>query len=190
MSNVNVKVNFSDIIGKIKPMHSVNNGPIGGRAHGSGDSNARYFTEAAIPFARNHDANFFYQYGAPHTVDILAIFPNFDADENDPASYDFVHTDEYNNAIVSTGTKIFYRLGNKIEHETKKYGAVPPKDFNKFARICEHIIRHINEGWADGTHLGVEYWEIWNEPDFYPACWAGEKEEYYKLYDIKHLQSF
>ncbi len=187
-SNINVK--FSEITGKIKPMHSVNNGPVGGRAHSSGSSNAHLFTEAAIPYARNHDANFFSCYGAPHTVDILAIFPNFDADENDPDSYDFWLTDEYNKAITDTGTKVFYRLGNKIEHESKKYGALPPKDFHKFARICEHIIRHMNEGWADGTHLGIEYWEIWNEPDFYPACWKGKQEEYFELYDItaRHLK--
>jgi hypothetical protein len=48
----------------------------------------------------------------------------------------------------------------------------------------------MNEGWADGTHLGIEYWEIWNEPDFYPACWKGKQEEYFELYDItaRHLK--
>jgi len=127
MKPVNINVNFSEILGKIKPMHSVNNGPVGGRAHASGDSNAHLFTEAAIPYARNHDANFWGCYGAPHTVDIIAIFPNFDADENDPESYDFHLTDEYNKKIADTGTKVFYRLGNKIEHESKKYGAIPPK---------------------------------------------------------------
>lgn len=190
MENSKVTVNFSDVIGKIKPMHSVNNGPVGNRAHASGKSNAQCYTDAAIPFARNHDANFFYCYGAPHTVDIIAIFPNFDADENDPESYDFHLTDEYIATTHASGTKMFYRLGNKIEHESKKYGSVPPKDFHKFARICEHIIRHINEGWANGTHENIEYWEIWNEPDLCPACWTGTKEEYYELYDItaRHLK--
>ena len=191
MNNANINVNFSKITGKIKPMHSVNNGPVGSRAHSSGDSNAQYYTDALIPYARNHDANFFYCYGAPHTVDIIAIFPDFDADENDPNSYDFTFTDEYNKLIVDSGTKVFYRLGNKIEHESKKYGSIPPKDPYKWARICEHIIRHMNEGWANGTHLGIEYWEIWNEANIGPACWTGTKEEYYELYDIasRHLKS-
>ena len=191
MKQAFVNVDFSEIIGPIKPMHSVNNGPIIGRAHASGASNAKYFTEAAIPFARNHDANFWTCYGAPHTVDIIAIFPNFDADENDPASYDFHLTDEYNTNLQSTGTRVFYRLGNKIEHESKRYGALPPKDPHKWARICEHIIRHMNEGWADGTHAGIEYWEIWNEPDLNPQCWDGPKEVFYELYDItaRHLKA-
>ncbi len=190
MESANINIKFSEITGKIKPMHSVNNGPIGQRAHASGSSNSKYYTEAAIPYARNHDANFWTCYGAPHTVDIIAIFPDFNADENDPDSYDFHLTDEYNQRITEAGTNIFYRLGNRIEHESKKYGANPPKDFHKFARICEHIIRHMNYGWANGTHCGIEYWEIWNEPDFYPACWTGTPEEFYELYDItsRHLK--
>lgn len=187
MREINVNVSFDDIIGKIKPMHSVNNGPAGNR----GNTNDKWFAEACIPYARNHDANFAPAYGAPHTVDIIAIFPNFDADENDPASYDFHLTDEYNARIMSAGAKVFYRLGNKIEHESKRYGAIPPKDFGKWARICEHIIRHMNEGWADGHRCGIEYWEIWNEPDLHPQCWDGKNEDFFELYDIasRHLKS-
>ena len=57
-------------------------------------------------------------------------------------------------------TKVFYRLGSKIEHNRKKYGTLVPKDPHKWAVICEHIIRHYNEGWADGFHLNMQYWEI------------------------------
>ncbi len=187
MQTVHIQTDFTSVIGKIKPMHSVNNGPASIRGNG----NDRYFTDAAIPFARNHDANFAPSYGAPHTVDIIAIFPDFDADENDPASYDFHLTDEYNARIQSTGTKVFYRLGNKIEHESKRYGALPPKDPHKWARICEHIIRHMNEGWADGTHAGIEYWEIWNEPDLHPQCWDGPNEAFFQLFEIaaRHLKA-
>lgn len=190
MYSASIKTDFTNITGKIKPMHSVNNGPVGSRAHSSGTSNDIYYTEAAIPYARNHDANFFSCHGGPHVVDIIAIFPNFDADENDPCSYDFHLTDEYIEKTHQAGTKTFYRLGNRIEHETKKYGSVPPKDFHKFARICEHIIAHMNYGWANGTNAGIEYWEIWNEPDLGPECWTGTKEQFFELYDItaRHLK--
>ena len=187
MDTIRVSADFSAVIGTIKPMHSVNNGPASIRGNG----NDSYFRDAAIPFARNHDANFAPAYGAPHTVDILAIFPDFDADENDPASYDFHLTDEYNERIMNAGTKVFYRLGNKIEHESKRYGAIPPKDPHKWARICEHIIRHMNEGWADGHHYGIEYWEIWNEPDLHPQCWDGPEEQFFELFEIaaRHLKA-
>ena len=187
METIHVSADFTAAIGKIKPMHSVNNGPASLR----GSSNADYFADAAIPFARTHDANFAPQYGAPHTVDIISIFPDFDADENDPASYDFHLTDEYMEKIMSTGAQVFYRLGNKIEHESKRYGALPPKDFHKWARICEHIIRHMKEGWADGNHYGMTYWEIWNEPDLHPQCWDGPNELFFELYEIaaRHLKA-
>ena len=41
----------------------------------------------------------------------------------------------------------------------------PPKDYAKWARICEHIITHYTEGWADGFNYKITYWEIWNEPE-------------------------
>ena len=31
--------------------------------------------------------------------------------------------------ILASGTGVFYRLGNRIEHESKRYGALPPKDY-------------------------------------------------------------
>ena len=178
------------IVGKIKPMHSVNNGPSKGRSDQT-RSNFDTYKDAHIPFARTHDSSFCAAYGGEHTVDVHNIFPNFDADEKDPASYDFTLTDEYMQTILDAGTEIFYRLGSKIEHETKKYGTLPPKDFHKWARICEHIIRHMNEGWADGHHFNIQYWEIWNEPDLGEKTWGGTREQFFDLYTItaKHLKS-
>ncbi|MBO6020518.1 MAG: hypothetical protein J6P88_04945, partial [Clostridia bacterium] len=179
----NVKVDFAKTQGKIKPMNSVNNGPLGDHDL----KNTDFYAAARIPYARLHDSAFEWR----HTVDVHEIFPNFDADENDPASYDFTLTDVYLDSIEKVGTKIFYRLGTSIEHEIKRYGSIPPKDFHKWARICEHIIRHENEGWADGFHRGIEYWEIWNEPDLVGhQCWTGTISEYIELFDIavRHLK--
>ena len=88
-------------------------------------------------------------------------------------------------------------MGQTIEHQIKKHGTIPPKDFNKWAVICEHIIRHYNEGWADGFHLNIQYWEIWNEPDLAQQVpqnqrptWGGTKEQFFDFYEIaaKHLK--
>ena len=182
-----ITVDFSKTAGKINPMHAVNNGPAKPRADQS-RGNFEAWVEAGIPFARNHDASFCADYGGEHTVDIHAIFPNFDADVNDPASYDFVLTDEYTRTILDGGTKVFYRLGSKIEHAKKKYGTLVPRDFTKWAQICEHIIAHYTEGWADGFYWDMPYWEIWNEPDLDPddstnkRCWGGTAEEFFRLY--------
>ena len=183
-----LQVDFSKVTGKIKPMHAVNNGPVA--------KNMEAFRDAGFPCCRNHDASFAAQYGGAHAHDVLNIFPNFDADENDPANYDFVLTDKTIRETYQCGSTMLYRLGSKIEHEIKKYQTLPPKDFHKYARICEHIIRHYCYGWADGMELPIVYWEIWNEPDcHYPSdsnpCWGGTQEQFLEFYEVmaKHLKS-
>ena len=146
-------VNYNNAAGKIKPMNAVNNGPVYKRTGGQNSGNLDTYTATNIPFARTHDASFCPSYGGEHTVDVHLIFRDFDADPYDPESYDFHLTDEYMDTIKLARTEPFYRRGSKIEHESKKYGTLPPRDFKKWAVICEHIIAHINEGWADGTHL-------------------------------------
>ena len=180
-----VKIFPDQVVGTVKPMHAVNNGPVSGRKTQK-RSNFETFKEARIPYSRNHDASFCPTYGGENIVDVHAIFKNFDADPYDPASYDFTLTDLFLENILAAGTKIYYRLGSKIEHCIKKYGTLVPKDFQKWAVICEHIIKHYNEGWADGFHWNIEYWEIWNEPEGHPdgsnCMWLGTQEEYFALY--------
>lgn len=187
-----ITVDFGTPCGKIKPMHAVNNGPLKYR-NDQTRHNYDSFKAAHIPFARNHDAAFCADYGGEHTVDVRSIFPDFSADPFDPASYDFVLTDEYLERTMSCGTEIFYRLGSKIEHEIKKYGTLPPPDFKKWAVICEHIIRHMNEGWANGHHWNIKYWEIWNEADLDPddspnkRCWGGTKAQFFEFFETAAL---
>ena len=182
-----VQVDFSQITGKMKPMHAVNNSPI--------RKNLEAFREAGIPFCRNHDAALSNAYGGAHGHDVENIFPDFDADENDPANYDFVFTDKTVLETYEAGSAMFYRLGARIEHEIKKYHTLPPKDFHKYARICEHIIRHYCYGWADGMELPIQYWEIWNEADnrdYGPvnSCWNGTIEQFHEFFEVvaKHLK--
>ena len=121
-------------IGPFKVMNAVNNGPCHKRhATNQWKSNLDTYKAARIPFARNHDAAFHAGYGGEHSVDITAIFPNFDADPYDPASYDFACTDEYILITLEAGTETYYRLGQKIEHYIKKFDTIPPKDFHKWA---------------------------------------------------------
>ncbi len=176
--------------GPIKRMNAVNNGPTKPRSDQS-RGNFEEYAALKIPYARVHDANHCSAYGGPHIVDISAVFPNWDADETKPESYDFTLTDDYLKTIVESGTKVFYRLGESIEHMKKKYHVHPPKDFAKWARICEHIVRHYNEGWANGYKWNIEYWEIWNEADLRTGpnspCWTGTKEQFFDLYKTASL---
>ncbi len=182
-----IKVDFTEKTGVIKPLHGVCCAPY---SHGMGSEQRyinRFFTEARIPFCRLHDCCG--PYGGTYFVDITNVFPDFDADENDPSSYEFHYTDEYIGAIQASGCETYYRLGETIEWGSKKYRTLVPKDMEKWARICEHIIRHYNEGWAEGFHYNIKYWEIWNEPENPGSktglcMWNGTKEEFFELYKV------
>lgn len=175
MSYIVVNPNIEQ--GRIRPLHGVNNGPVG---YGSLVDVSHRFRELAIPYTRLHDPN----WPHPREVDVPQVFPDFSADPDDPSSYRFGPTDDYLRRIASTGAKVVYRLGVSIEHTQTKYFTSPPPDFEKWAKICIGIIKHYTQGWADGFDGGVEYWEIWNEPDTGPLMWSGSFEQYLNLYAI------
>ncbi|MBQ8371859.1 MAG: hypothetical protein IJX38_02835 [Clostridia bacterium] len=189
---LDINFNFDKHLGKIKPMHGVGQAPI----MGLNDKMFHYLGEAGIPYSRLHDTGG--SFGGNLYVDIHNIFRDFDADEYSEASYDFAFTDWLLVALIKQGCEPIFRLGETIEnyHYVKAYRIFPPKDYRKWAVICEHIIRHYNEGWADGFHMGIKYWEIWNEPDngrddTENQMWHGTAEQFYELYTVtaKHLRS-
>jgi hypothetical protein len=145
-SPVSVKVDFSREVGTIRPLHSVNVGPIsyGGMVDATGR-----FKEAGFPLVRLHDC----QWPEPAVVDIHTIFRDFRQDAAQPENYYFLRTDDYLESIVKAGSRIYYRLGESIEHSPRKYDVHPPADYEKWAAICVGIARHYNEGWADGSGM-------------------------------------
>lgn len=170
-------VDFDKITGKIKPMHGVGQPPMIRLDF----SMFEYLKEAKIPYSRLHDVAG--PYGGYRFVDIPNLFRDFDADPFDPESYDFAFTDLLITALIENGVEPFFRLGVTIENNVsvKAYRVFPPKDNLKWAQICEGVIRHYTEGWANGFHYNIKYWEIWNEPEG-KQMWMGTQEEYFALY--------
>ena len=84
-----ILIDFNTSLGRVKPMHAVNNvqsapyDPFGGLDK---------LAAAHVPYSRLHDTGG--AFGGARFVDIANVFPSFDADENDPASYDFAYTDK------------------------------------------------------------------------------------------------
>ncbi len=178
-----MRIDFRDPGPAVKPMHGVGQPPFSG----IDTSMMHYLKEAGMPFSRLHDVGG--ALGGGMYVDIPNVFPDFDADPEDPASYIFGFTDVLIKGLMDNGTEPFYRLGVTIEnyHHIHSYRIFPPKDNLKWAKICEGIIRHYTEGWADGFTYPVRYWEIWNEPDNSDLIennpmWKGTPEQYYELY--------
>lgn len=193
-----LKFDLSKRLGGFKIMNATNGGPWHKRHNASQyRSNFEDYKKARMPYSRNHDSGVVGIYGGPYSHDISSIFPDFDADVNNPDSYDFACTDESILVCLDAGTKTFFRLGQTIEHQIKKHNVFPPKDYQKWAEIAEHIIRHYTEGWADGFRLDMPYWEIWNEPDLDGGApvetkktWAGTTEQFFDFYEVaaKHLK--
>src|SRR5271166_749041 len=92
-------------------------------------------------------------------------------------THDFMGpTDKVLASIRASGAAIYYRVG-------RSWGAnaEPPPDFDKFASVVKHIAMHYNQGWANGFHYDIRYWEFWNEPGF--IFWSGTPEQFYSLYE-------
>ena len=149
----------------------------------------RYLRDAGIPYSRLHDVGGWMGQGL--WVDIPNLFPDLDADEGDAENYDFAMTDALVGHLVENGVEPYFRLGVSIENfagagfPAKRIR--PPKDFAKWARVCERVIRHYTEGWAGGYRHRMTYWEIWNEPENYEeieknCMWKGDFSSYVRFY--------
>ena len=183
-----IKLDLTKQQGKIKPMHAVGQPPFAGGFRKFNFTPMKHLQNANIPYSRLHDVGG--DFGGNRFVDIGNIFRDFNADENDPASYSFAFTDHLLEAMADYDLRPIFRLGETIENQmtVEAIRINPPKDFAKWARICEHIIRHYNEGWANGYRYGIEYWEIWNEPDTgykqgNSPTWGGTMDEFFVFFE-------
>ena len=180
-----VVVDPGSVLGPVKPVNGVGQPPMVGALDDW--ELMPFLKEAGVPYSRLHDVGGWLGQGL--FVDIPNLFPDFDADENDPANYRFAYTDSLMKALAANGVEPFFRLGVTIENwiyypqPLPALRTQPPRDYAKWARVCEHVIRHYTEGWADGFRMKVEYWEIWNEPEG-ASMFGGPFEEYVRLYGV------
>ncbi|HEY4740433.1 MAG TPA: hypothetical protein VIH76_07560 [Candidatus Acidoferrales bacterium] len=104
------------------------------------------------------------------------IYPDWSADPEKAESYHFAASDNVFAAIRATGAEIYYRIG-------RSWGAniEPPPDFDKYANVVKHVAMHYNQGWSNGFHYNIRYWEFWNEPEL--LFWSGTPQQFYSLYE-------
>ncbi len=172
-----VSVDFSRKGGKIKPLGAAVSGPRFGIDLSVDLSDI--YRELGTPMVRVCDVET--PYGSGRYLDIHNLFPDPALDERFPESYNFAPTDTYLNAVKASGAEIYLRLGESRDpYELKPYlkPTAPPE---KWARICEKIIAHYNQGWGGGYKLGIKYVEIWPGADT-SSGWSGTREEYFSFY--------
>ncbi|MDE1180188.1 hypothetical protein [Paraburkholderia sp.] len=122
---------------------------------------------------------------AANYVNPRVIFPDPNADPENPASYNFAPTDIYIASMRAAGTKIMFRVGrsyglNGLDHPP------PAPDFerwsDRWAAITRHVAMHYVQGWDRGMINAIDAWEIWNEPDLGLTLWPGTSDQYYTFY--------
>ena len=185
-------VDFSAGKGAVKRLNGVCNPPPLGTVRS--DWYRETFGALDVAGIRFHDVT--YANPGLALVDISRIFPLPHADADDPRNYRFGPTDDYIAYCREFTNEIEFRIGEQIEHYKSHYRVFPPKDYAKWARICEHIIRHYNECWDNGYRLNIRYWEIWNEPDLrddpsiHNETWTGTRIQFFDFYETvaKHLK--
>lgn len=162
-----VSVDAGREIGGFRPIFGVTCGPASPRP-GWWDFTWRYHW-VRVKSVRIHDCQ---EVGDVHTV-----FPNPNGDPLDPNDYDFKEIDRVMAAIDSAGFHILYRLGHSWGT-----GHRGPADFDRYALICEHIVKHFTQGWAGGFFYKNIEWEVWNEANL-SQSWNQSASNFYRFYD-------
>ena len=165
-----IVVDAAEVTGTIRSLQGINGSP---RGYEGQSRLFRQYEDIGVDYVRTHDLSF----DPSGPANMHVIFPDLQADPNDENSYDFASTDRELEAIKRVGAEILFRLGES-SHSPVKY--VAPADHDAWAQAAVHVAMHYNDGWANGFHWNIEYWEVWGEPDMF---WTGEPEEYYQLYE-------
>jgi hypothetical protein len=155
-----VAVDAAVTVGTLRPLSGV---------QAAGAEDTAFYKAARIDLVRVHDVS-----GAG---EVETIFPDMNADAEDPKNYKFAATDRLLASIRSGGAEPLFQIGRNGGG-----AAEPPANPDKWAQVVRHIVLHYNEGWDRGYRYGIRYWEIWNAPDS-KVSWNGSPEEYYALYE-------
>lgn len=106
-----------------------------------------------------------------------SLFPDWSADPDDPASYNFTATDQWVDAVHAIGAEVMFTVASSIPKNK-----LPTEDVELYGRVVEHIVRHYSQGWAGGPAKPIRIYEFGDQPDFGPLHFAGQPEEFYAMY--------
>ena len=174
-----ITVDASKATGFIRSLQGVSGTPLPGDS--SHPDLTSQFKQLGVNIVRTHDVDC----NGTSDIDGLGpnrIFPNWNADPNDPSSYNFGPTDQAILSIVRSGAQVEYSVGHSdLTCAGAGFNNTPPPDPALYALVVRHVAQHFNDGWDHGYHLHIRYWEIWNEPDLVPF-WSGTSAQFYTLY--------
>jgi len=154
----------------IRPLLGVNTGPLPAGKNSDNPDLTQAYQAIGINMVRTHD------YYGP--LDMGEIYPDQNADPNDPTSYHFKESDRVFRAILTGGFEPYFRLGDSWNVRGLEERA--PVDFDNWIRAAVFVIRRYYEMSIQAGNP-MRYVEIWNEPDN-KQFWDGTDIEFYDLF--------
>ena len=76
-------------------------------------------------------------------------------------------------ALASGNHTVFWWNGN----------VTPPKSYGKWADLIRHLVAHFQDRYGHDV-VKSWYFEVWNEPDLHDIFFTGDKQDYFKLYEV------
>lgn len=137
------------------------------------------FDSLRFRYIRHHDATLVN--AGQQLLDVHRIFPLFHLDENDPRNYIFDQSDDYLRTIADGTAELCFRLGESIDNSHNARLIQPPKDVEKWARICRNIIGHYKNGEMNGMYLNITSIDVWEEPNN-DILFGGTVDEYAEMF--------
>lgn len=112
-------------------------------------------------------------------------------DHDGKPQYNWQYIDELYDFLVSIKVRPFVEFGfmpkalaskpTTLSFWFWKPNVSPPKDYQKWDDLITALVRHWTERYGE-AEVKQWYFEVWNEPNLKNIFWAGEQDEYFRLY--------
>lgn len=171
-------IDYSKVIGPIKPLANVTAGP--------GESLQGY-KDARIKMIRTND------YYGPCDFPYYTRFFKADSinplfNPTDTSQYIWHETDSVISINYNNGLESFFRLGISYNlTNTSPYWDAPydygDTTYNNIGEVFKRTVMHYNDGWDNGFHYNIKYWNVWTEPD--GGFWNHNQSSttYFRMYE-------
>ncbi len=182
-----ILIDYDTETGVIKDM-------FGGNKGGEDEKAKPFLDEIGIKDIRIHDYHkdggdyYFYSDFWNKNTDGSFIDINTSFDPANMSHYHWQKTDNIVEKIINNNFSVYFRIGTSFPNpQYILQPQYPPSntggtstDFSKFAQLATNTVKHYNNGWNNGFHYNIEYWEIWNEPG--GLFWKGNPVQFRKMY--------
>ena len=112
-------------------------------------------------------------------------------DSNGKPIYNWQYIDELYDFLIGIKVRPFVEFGfmpkalaskpTTLSFWFWKPNVSPPKDYQKWDDLIAALVRHWTERYGE-AEVKQWYFEVWNEPNLKNIFWAGDQDEYFKLY--------